>query len=157
MHTWELWEPRVLSWREVERYFEHRHLLTCQRSPEASQGQASPAWPFVGSKMFPGQKILTWQKIQNDDTYLTARVTHILGLGNSNFAHLLTNHLQINSLKFQSMHTRSQVHTPLLAFTIEKPFIPIWLDYLLGRGTATSRGISVAGEEEVNFESLSCL
>ena len=27
----------------------------------------------------------------------------------------------------------------------------------MGRGTATSRGISVAGEEEVNFASLSAL
>ena len=29
------------------------------------------------------------------------------------------------------------------------------MDYLLGGGTATSRWISIAGEKEVNFESLS--
>ena len=46
-----------------------------------------------------GKKILTGQKLQNDNTYLTARVTHILGLRNSNFANLMTNYLQIRQRK----------------------------------------------------------
>ena len=53
------------------------------------------------------------------------------------------------------MYTRDQVHTPVLTFTIEKPFILICMDYLLGRGTGSNRWISIAGEKEVNFESLS--
>ena len=46
------------------------------------------------------------------------------------------------------------VRVPLLS-TIRKHFILICTDYLLGGGTPTSRWISIAGEDNVNFSSSS--
>lgn len=57
-----------------------------------------------------GKKLSYDKNIQNDNTHLTARVTHILGLRNSNFANLVTNYLQ-NRQRKQTESTAKISHS----------------------------------------------